>query len=119
MTSVFRTEILSEGNVTKLSTEEMNYLEQKLTRSEEDQRIKNLIQRRKAREMIEKRLKDIDVRFAEGAEQTKQADYKLEGTAKVLRYQAKIIKLKTKSNLPAKLPDNIVYWNRLENRVVS
>jgi hypothetical protein len=43
MTSVFRTEILSEGNVTKLSTEEMNYLEQKLTRSEEDQRIKNLI----------------------------------------------------------------------------
>jgi hypothetical protein len=39
MTSVFRTEILSEGNVTKLSTEEMNYLEQKLTRSEEDQRI--------------------------------------------------------------------------------
>jgi hypothetical protein len=36
--------------------------------------------------MIEKRLKDIDVRFAEGAEQTKQADYKLEGTAKVLRY---------------------------------
>lgn len=75
MTNTFKTEILTEGNVTKLTTEEMNYLEQKLTRSDEDQRIKNLIQRRKAREMIEKRLKDIDVRFAEGAEQTKESNY--------------------------------------------
>ena len=54
--------------MTKLSSEEMNYLEQKLTRTEEDQRIRQLIQRRKARELIEKRLKDIEVRFAEGAE---------------------------------------------------
>jgi hypothetical protein len=43
MTNAFRTEILTEGNVTKLSIEEMNYLEQKLTKSEEDQHIKNLI----------------------------------------------------------------------------
>lgn len=100
----------------------MNYLEHKLTRTEEDQRIRQLIQRRKAREMIEKRLKDIEVRFAEGADQVKeekQPGYTLTGVARVLRYQAKLIKLKQKSNLPAKLPDNIVYWNRLENRVVS
>jgi len=36
MTNTFKTEILTEGNVTKLTTEEMNYLEQKLTRSDED-----------------------------------------------------------------------------------
>ena len=37
----------------------------------------------------------------------------------IVRGQAKLVKLKADANLPKKLPDNLVYWNRLETRVES
>lgn len=67
-------------------------------------------------EFLEQRLKELDSRFAESVEQPRDEK---SGETRLLRYPAKLIKLKKGANLPAKLPDSLVYWNRLECRVVS
>ena len=54
--------------------------------------------------------------FANLAEERDIGDRKAK---KVVRNQGRIVKLIAESNLPKKLPDNLVYWNRCEVRVES
>lgn len=54
-----------EGSVAGFSHEELAFIEKKLSNSPADVKIKQLILQKKNRDLMEKRLKDIEARLAE------------------------------------------------------
>ena len=116
-------QIVKESSVASLTGEELKFIESKLVSSNPDhQRIKTLINLRKAREFLDTRIRALEGSLAEGAEEIledKPTIITLGGIANMLRYGGRLIKFKRSTNLPVKLPDSMVYWNRLETRVTS
>ena len=101
-----------------LTQEELARLEKRLKATPDDLKIKALINSRRGLEFLEKRLKDLAEQFAE-AEPPKEISAPKGGMIKVLRYPAKLVRIQKDTNLPSSLPDSLVYWNRLECKVVS